>query len=116
MTSFISSGERPSLPLFTTLINAAALQGDVSKAVQTFELISEHHLVPDIAAWGALLKACCRGGRMQTATAVRKAMEGAGIEATIAIYNIIMDGCAPSVANTCTLVHFVSLHGWHWAL
>ena len=97
VTEFLSSGEPPSVPLFTTLINAAALQGDVSKAVQHFELISEHRLVPDIAAWGALLKACCKGGRMQTATAVKKAMEAAGLEATVAVYNTLMDGCAPSL-------------------
>ena len=69
-----------------------AQAGEVGTAFEYFQKLKQEGLKPDILTYGALLKGCCKSGRMQSALAVTKEMANAGLTRNAYIYNILLDG------------------------
>ncbi|KAL6495095.1 hypothetical protein OROGR_030777 [Orobanche gracilis] len=79
---------------YTTIMHGYASLGDTEKAFGYFSKIKNEGLELDVFTYEALLKACCKSSRMQSALAVTKEMKAQNIPRNTFIYNILMDGWA----------------------
>jgi pentatricopeptide repeat protein len=86
------AGVSPNRHTYTTLMQGYASLGDTDKAFQYFTILKDDGLEIDIYTYEALLKACCKSGRMQSALAVTKEMSANKIPRNNFVYNILIDG------------------------
>lgn len=86
------AGIRPNEHTYTNLMQGYASLGDTEKAFQYFMVLKNEGLVIDVFTYEALLKACCKSGRMQSALAVTKEMSAKKIPRNTFVYNILIDG------------------------
>lgn len=86
------AGIRPNEHTYTTLMQGYASLGDTEKAFQYFTALRNEGLEIDVYTYEALLKACCKAGRMQSALAVTKEMSAKKIPRNTFVYNILIDG------------------------
>lgn len=83
---------RPNKHTYTTIMHGYASVGDTGKAFEYFTKLKNEGLELDVYTYEALLKACCKSGRMQSALAVTKEMNKQGIPRNTFVYNILIDG------------------------
>lgn len=86
------AGISPNEHTYTTIMHGYASLGDTGKAFEYFSRVKTEGLELDVYTYEALLKACCKSGRMQSALAVTKEMKGQNIPRNTFIYNILIDG------------------------
>lgn len=86
------AGISPNKHTYTTLMQGYASVGDTEKAFQYFTILKNEGLEVDVYTYEALLKACCKSGRMQSALAVTKEMSARNIRRNTFVYNILIDG------------------------
>lgn len=86
------AGISPNEHTYTTIMQGYASEGDTGKAFEYFSKLKNEGLELDIYTYEALLKACCKAGRMQSALAVTKEMSARNILRNTFIYNILIDG------------------------
>jgi len=86
------AGIGPNEHTYTTLMQGYASLGDTEKAFQYFTALRNEGLEIDVYTYEALLKACCKAGRMQSALAVTKEMSAKEIPRNTFVYNILIDG------------------------
>ena len=86
------AGVNPNEHTYTTIMQGYAAQGDTGKAFKYFSKVKEDRLQLDVFAYEALLKACCKSGRMQSALAVTREMSAQNIPRNTFVYNILVDG------------------------
>lgn len=86
------AGINPNEHTYTSIMQGYASLGDVGKAFQYFSKLKDEGLEVDVYTYEALLKACCKSGRMQSALAVTKEMSARKIPRNTFIYNILVDG------------------------
>lgn len=82
----------PNKHTYTTIMHGYASVGDTGKAFEYFTKLKNEGLELDVYTYEALLKACCKSGRMQSALAVTKEMSKQGIPRNTFVYNILIDG------------------------
>lgn len=92
LDEMLLAGIRPNERTYTTIMDGYASVGDTGKAFEYFSRIKDEGLVLDIYTYEALLKACCKSGRMQSALAVTKEMSAKNIPRNTYVYNILIDG------------------------
>lgn len=90
----ILAGIAPNEHTYTTIMEGYASVGDTGKAFEYFTKIKEDGLKLDVFTYEALLKACCKAGRMQSALAITREMSTQKIPRNTYIYNILIDGYA----------------------
>lgn len=88
------AGVSPNEHTYTTIMHGYASLGDTGKAFAYFTKLRDEGLGLDVYTYEALLKACCKSGRMQSALAVTKEMSAQNIPRNTFIYNILIDGYA----------------------
>ena len=88
------AGVSPNEHTYTTIMHGYASLGDTGKAFTYFTKLRDEGLQLDVYTYEALLKACCKSGRMQSALAVTKEMSAQNIPRNTFIYNILIDGYA----------------------
>ena len=86
------AGISPNEHTYTTIMNGYASLGDTGKAFHYFTKLKNEGLDIDVQTYAALLKACCKSGRMQSALAVTKEMNAREIPRNTFVYNILIDG------------------------
>ncbi|KAL5193954.1 Pentatricopeptide repeat-containing protein, chloroplastic [Glycine soja] len=86
------AGVGPNEHTYTTLMQGYASLGDTEKAFQYFTVLRNEGLEIDVYTYEALLKSCCKSGRMQSALAVTKEMSAKNIPRNTFVYNILIDG------------------------
>ena len=86
------SGITPNEHTYTTIMHGYASLGDTAKAFEYFTKLRNEGLELDVYTYEALLKACCKSGRMQGALAVTKEMTAQNIPRNTFVYNILIDG------------------------
>lgn len=86
------AGIMPNEHTYTTIMHGYASLGDTGKAFEYFTKLRNEGLEIDVYTYEALLKACCKSGRMQSALAVTKEMSSQKIPRNTFIYNILIDG------------------------
>ena len=86
------AGITPNEHTYTTVMQGYAADGDTGKAFEYFTKIKEKGLKLDVFTYEALLKACCKSGRMQSALAVTREMSAQKIPRNTFVYNILIDG------------------------
>lgn len=86
------AGIAPNERTYTTIMQGYASRGETAKAFEYFTKIKNEGLKIDVFSYEALLKACCKSGRMQSALAVTKEMSEQKIPRNSFIYNILIDG------------------------
>lgn len=108
---------------YTTIMHGYAALGDTGKAFEYFTKHKEEGLEVDVFTFEALLKACCKAGRMQSALAVTREMATREIPRNTFVYNILIDGYGSALASfNCLIVtfylfsHFISLSCVSWYL
>lgn len=106
------AGVSPDEHTFTTIMHGYAALGDTGKAFEYFTKLRNEGLELDVYAYEALLKACCKSGRMQSALAVTKEMCAQKIRRNTFVYNILIDGYVfyADIITMCFLTCFFS-HG-----
>lgn len=85
-------GIAPNECTYTTIMQGYASLGDTGKAFEYFTKIKDEGLKLDAYTYEALLKACCKAGRMQSALAVTREMNAHHIPRGTYVYNILIDG------------------------
>ncbi|XP_043694575.1 pentatricopeptide repeat-containing protein At5g04810, chloroplastic-like isoform X2 [Telopea speciosissima] len=88
------AGISPNEHTYTIIMHGYASLGDTGKAFEYFTKIKEGGLEVDAFSYQALLKACCKSGRMQSALAVTREMSAQKIPRNTFVYNILIDGWA----------------------
>lgn len=88
----ILAGIAPNEHTYTTIMEGYASVGDTGKAFEYFTKIKEGGLKLDVFTYEALLKACCKAGRMQSALAITREMNTQKIPRNTYVYNILIDG------------------------
>lgn len=86
------AGISPDEHTYTTIMHGYASAGDTGKAFEYFSKLKNEGLELDVYTYEALLKACCKAGRMQSALAVTKEMSAQQIPRNTFVYNILIDG------------------------
>lgn len=86
------AGVNPNEHTYTTIMQGYAAQGDTGKAFEYFTKVKEEGLQLDVYVYEALLKACCKAGRMQSALAVTREMSSRNIPRNTFVFNILVDG------------------------
>lgn len=86
------AGISPNEHTYTTIMHGYASLGDTGKAFEYFTKLRNEGLELDVFTYEALLKACCKSGRMQSALAVTKEMSAQKIPRNTFVYNILIDG------------------------
>jgi pentatricopeptide repeat protein len=86
------AGVSPDEHTYTTIMNGYAALGDTGKAFEYFTKLRNEGLELDVFTYEALLKACCKSGRMQSALAVTREMSAQNIPRNTFVYNILIDG------------------------
>lgn len=86
------AGISPNEHTYTTIMHGYASLGDTGKAFTYFTKLRNEGLELDVYTYEALLKACCKSGRMQSALAVTKEMSAQNIPKNTFVYNILIDG------------------------
>lgn len=86
------AGIIPNEHTYTSIMHGYASLGDIGKAFQYFTTLKNEGLEIDVYTYEALLKACCKSGRMQSALAVTKEMSARQIRRNTFVYNILIDG------------------------
>lgn len=86
------TGVKPNERTYTTVMEGYASVGNTGKAFEYFTKIKEEGLKLDVFTYEALLKACCKSGRMQSALAVTREMFVQKIPRNTFVYNILIDG------------------------
>lgn len=86
------AGMTPNQHTYTIIMGGYAADGDIGKAFEYFTKIKENGLKLDVFIYEALLKACCKSGRMQSALAVTREMSVRKIPRNTFVYNILIDG------------------------
>lgn len=92
LDEMLVAGISPTEHTYTTIMHGYASLGDIGKAFQYFTKLKAEGLEVDIYTYEALLKACCKSGRMQSALAVTKEMNAQNIPRNTFVYNILVDG------------------------
>ncbi|KAM1702861.1 hypothetical protein ACFX1Q_028182 [Malus domestica] len=87
--------------------------GDNGIAFECFTKLRREGLELDVSTYEALLKACCKAGRMQSALAVTTEMGAKNIPRNTFIYNILIDGWARrgDVWEAADLMHQMKKEG-----
>lgn len=88
----VLAGIRPNEHTYTTIMHGYASAGDTGRAFEYFTKLKDEGLQLDVYTYEALLKACCKSGRMQSALAVTKEMAARKIPKNTFVYNILIDG------------------------
>lgn len=91
------AGVSPNEHTYTTIMHGYASLGDTGKAFEYFTKLRNEGLELDVYTYEALLKACCKSGRMQSALAVTKEMSAQKILKNTFVYNILIDGYELSI-------------------
>lgn len=108
------AGINPDEHTYTTIMHGYAALGDTGKAFEYFTKLRSEGLEIDVFTYEALLKACCKAGRMQSALAVTKEMSAKRIPRNTFVYNILIDGYGSLNFLMCTdILHtstFVGLY------
>lgn len=86
------AGINPNEHTYTTIMQGYASLGDTGKAFEYFTKVKNEGLELDVYTYEALLKACCKSGRMQSALAVTREMSSQDIPRNTFVYNILIDG------------------------
>ena len=86
------AGVSPDEHTYTTIMHGYAALGDTGKAFEYFTKFRNEGLELDVFTYEALLKACCKSGRMQSALAVTREMNAQKIPRNTFVYNILIDG------------------------
>lgn len=97
------AGISPNEHTYTTIMHGYASLGDTGKAFEYFTKFRNEGLELDVFTYEALLKACCKSGRMQSALAVIKEMSVQKIQRNTFVYNILIDGY--ELFHNCRLRH-----------
>ncbi|KAJ0687750.1 putative tetratricopeptide-like helical domain superfamily [Helianthus annuus] len=92
LDEMLLAGIGPNEHTYTTIMHGYASLGDTGKAFEYFSKVKNEGLNLDVFTYEALLKACCKAGRMQSALAVTKEMHAKKIPRNTFIYNILIDG------------------------
>lgn len=92
LDEMLLAGISPNEHTYTTIMHGYASVGDIGKAFEYFSKLKNEGLELDVFTYEALLKACCKSGRMQSALAVTKEMSQQGISRNTFVYNILIDG------------------------
>lgn len=106
------AGVRPNEHTYTNIMHGYASLGDTGKAFEYFTKLRNEGLELDVYTYEALLKACCKSGRMQSALAVTKEMSAQKIPKNTFVYNILIDGYELSI----TLEVQQYTHNFHFNL
>lgn len=88
----VLAGVKPNERTYTTVMEGYAGGGDIGKAFEYFTRIKDEGLKLDVFTYEALLKACCKSGRMQSALAVTREMSAQKMPRNTFVYNILIDG------------------------
>ncbi|XP_057978869.1 pentatricopeptide repeat-containing protein At5g04810, chloroplastic isoform X2 [Malania oleifera] len=88
------AGISPNEHTYTTIMHGYASLGDTGKAFEYFTKLKNEGMNLDVFIYEALLKACCKSGRMQSALAVTREMSAQKISRNTFVYNILIDGWA----------------------
>lgn len=86
------AGISPNEHTYTNIMHGYASLGDTGKAFELFTMMRNEGLELDVYTYEALLKACCKAGRMQSALAVTREMSMRRIPRNTFVYNILIDG------------------------
>lgn len=86
------AGVSPNEHTYTNIMHGYASLGNTGKAFEYFTKLRNEGLEIDVYTYEALLKACCKSGRMQSALAVTKEMSARKIPRNTFVYNILIDG------------------------
>lgn len=104
------AGICPNEHTYTNIMHGYASLGDTGKAFEYFTKLRNEDLELDVYTYAALLKACCKSGRMQSALAVTKEMSAQKIPRNTFVYNILIDGYDVIFWNLevlyCTVISF----------
>lgn len=92
LDEMLLAGIIPDEHSYTIIMHGYASLGDTGKAFEYFYKLKNEGLELDKYAYEALLKACCKSGRMQSALAVTKEMSAQKIPRNTFVYNILIDG------------------------
>lgn len=92
LDEMLLAGVSPDEHTYTNIMHGYASIGDTGKAFEYFTRVKNEGLEIDVYAYEALLKACCKSGRMQSALAVTKEMSAQNIPRNTFVYNILIDG------------------------
>ena len=92
LDEMLLAGISPDEHTYTTIMHGYATVGDTGKAFEYFTKVKNEGLELDTFVYEALLKACCKSGRMQSALAVTKEMSAQKIPRNTFVYNILIDG------------------------
>lgn len=92
LDEMLLAGVSPNEHSYTTIMHGYASLGDTGKAFEYFAKVKNEGLDLDVFTYEALLKACCKAGRMQSALAVTKEMYARKIPRNTFVYNILIDG------------------------
>lgn len=92
LDEMLVAGITPNEHTYTTIMHGYASLGDTGKAFEYFSILKNEGLDVDVFTYEALLKACCKAGRMQSALAVTKEMHSRKIPRNTFVYNILIDG------------------------
>lgn len=108
------AGISPNEHTYTTIMNGYASLGDTGKAFEYFSKLRNDGLELDVFTYEALLKACCKAGKMQSALAVTKEMSAQKIPRNTFVYNILVDGYGLLYifmsTNILQIITFICLH------
>jgi pentatricopeptide repeat protein len=106
---------RPNEHTYTTIMHGYASLGDTGKAFEYFSKLRNEGLELDVYTYEALLKACCKSGRMQSALAVTKEMSAQKIPKNTFVYNILIDGYELSIIlEVQQYTHNFHFNLFHW--
>lgn len=86
------AGITPNERTYTNIMHGYASLGDTGKAFEYFTKMRREGMELDVYTYEALLKACCKSGRMQSALAVTREMNSKNIPRNTFVYNILIDG------------------------
>lgn len=109
LDEMLLAGISPNEHTYTTIMHGYASLGDTGKAFEYFNKLKNEGLELDVYTYEALLKACCKSGRMQSALAVTKEMRAQNIPRNTFIYNILIDGYGLVYASIPLFVCFYIL-------
>lgn len=113
LDEMLLAGIRPNERTYTTIMDGYASLGDTGKAFEYFSRIKDEGLELDIYTYEALLKACCKAGRMQSALAVTKEMSAKNIPRNTYVYNILIDGYGVYIFGCICLQTILQDHNFH---
>jgi pentatricopeptide repeat protein len=91
---------KPNVVTYTSMIDAYTKDGDVAKAIKTFESMIGAKIDPTVFTYTSMINAYAKNGDMSKAKEMFDLMISAGISPDVVVYSSMIDGYAKKVIST----------------